>query len=189
MVPREYFVAASLGGERAAGEGSFDPAKFLPAVDKQMIRQQLAFYPLDACIVSGEKLGGEMSEPIDFIHGNRLVRFCCTSCKPDFLEDPATFIAKLDQAVIEKQRPAYPLGQCVVSDEELGGEMGEPVDVVVGNRLVRFCCRSCQKDFRKDPLKYLARLGQSAPAGAGNAEPKHGTDGHEHEHPKGGGSR
>jgi YHS domain-containing protein len=168
-----------------------DPGKYLPAVDAKMMAQQLPLYPLDACLVSGEKLGGSMGAPIDFIHKNRLVRFCCQSCKPEFLKDPAKFIAKLDQAVIAKQKPGYPLAQCVVSGKKLGGGMGAPVDVVVGNRLVRFCCKACQKDFRKDPLKYLGMLeAESKPGQAGEHGQEHGhgeEHGETHEHPKGGG--
>jgi YHS domain-containing protein len=163
-----------------------EPAKYLPSIDAKLIEQQKPLYPLDACVVSAEKLGGKMGEPIDFLYKNRLIRFCCKSCKPDFLKDPAKFIAKLDAAVIAKQGPTYPATACVVSDEKLGGDMGPPVDVVVGNRLIRLCCKDCQKDFRKDPLKYLGKQ---------HAAPEHEGDGHEpgheheggHDHPKGGG--
>jgi len=56
----------------------------------------------------------------------------------------------------------YPLATCVVSGEELGS-MGEPFDYVhkapgQPDRLVRFCCESCVKKFKKDPAKYLAKI-------------------------------
>jgi len=51
-------------------------------------------YPLDVCIVSGEKLGS-MGEPIVVVHQGQEVKFCCKSCKPDFEKEPAKFIAKL----------------------------------------------------------------------------------------------
>jgi YHS domain-containing protein len=163
-----------------------DPAKYLPAVDARMVEQQKPFYPLDACVISGDKLGGEMGEPIDFIYKNRLIRFCCKDCKPEFLKDPAKAIAKLDQAVIAKQSKAYPAATCVVSGEKLGGDMGPPVDVVVGNRLIRFCCKDCQKDFRKDPLKYLKVIAATPATPAAPVAP--GDEGHEHApHDHGGG--
>lgn len=99
-----------------------------------------------------------MGEPVSFVHKNRLVRFCCADCKADFLKDPAKYVAKLDAAVIEKQGKNYSAKTCVVSGEEFGGEMGEPVDYVIGNRLVRLCCNGCVKKLRKDPLTYLAKL-------------------------------
>ncbi|MBI1850312.1 MAG: hypothetical protein HYR85_08210 [Planctomycetes bacterium] len=140
-----------------------DPAKYRAAIDEKLTQQQLPFYPLDTCPVSSAKLGG-MGKPVDVVVGNRLVRFCCGGCKPKFEKDPATFLAKLDEAVIAKQKPGYPLGTCVVSGDKLGGEMGKPVDVVIGNRLVRLCCSDCIRDLRANPRKFLAKLDAAAPA-------------------------
>jgi len=51
-------------------------------------------YPLDVCIVSGEKLGS-MGDPIVLVHQGQEVKLCCKSCKPDFEKEPAKFLAKL----------------------------------------------------------------------------------------------
>jgi YHS domain-containing protein len=139
-----------------------DPAKYLPKVDRQMVQQQLPFYPLDTCMISGDKLGGDMGKPVDLIYRNRLVRFCCNDCVKDFQKEPAKYITKLNEAVIAKQRPGYPLTTCVVSGDKLGGDMGKPVDLVVGNRLVRFCCADCLKDFNKNPAKFLKMIDDAA---------------------------
>lgn len=178
---RELRCASKADAEAFKAE----PAKYLPAIDARMIEHQKPFYPLDICVISGDKLGGDMGAPIDFIYKNRLIRFCCKNCKPEFLKEPAKAIAKLDQAVIAKQSATYPATTCVVSGEKLGGDMGPPVDVVVGNRLIRFCCKDCQKDFRKDPLTFLKKLdglGKQPPIPGddehGEAGPEHG----EHEH-------
>ena len=56
-----------------------------------------ADYPLKTCVVSGEKLGSH-GEPYDHKHEGRLVRFCCEGCIDDFNEDPAKYLAKIDQA-------------------------------------------------------------------------------------------
>lgn len=149
-----------------------DPAKYLPKVDEQMIAQQMPFYPLDTCMVSSDKLGGEMGKPVDLIYRNRLVRFCCTDCVKDFQKDPDKFIAKLNDAVIAKQGPTYPLTTCTVSGDKLGGEMGKPVDLVVGNRLVRFCCGDCQKDFNQDPARFLKMIDDAAKNKAADSKPK-----------------
>jgi hypothetical protein len=58
-------------------------------------------------------------------------------------------------------KPAYPLTTCVVSDEKLG-EMGKPVVIQHDGREVQFCCESCQKDFKKDPAKYLKKIDDAA---------------------------
>lgn len=158
-----------------------DPAKYLPKVDEQMIQQQLPFYPLDTCMVSGDKLGGDMGKPVNLIYRNRLVRFCCPDCVKDFNKDPDKFVAKLNDAVIAKQGPSYPLTTCMVSGDKLGGDMGKPVDLVVGNRLVRFCCADCLKDFNTNPAKFLKMIDDAAKKKADEAKPAMpggGMDGH-----------
>lgn len=56
----------------------------------------------------------------------------------------------------EKAKP-YPLKTCVVSDEKLDS-MGDPYVYKHEGREVKFCCKSCLKDFKKDPAKYLKKL-------------------------------
>lgn len=51
-------------------------------------------YPLETCVVSGEKLGS-MGEPFVITHDGTEVRFCCDSCVPKFKKDPAKYLAKL----------------------------------------------------------------------------------------------
>jgi YHS domain-containing protein len=156
-----------------------DPAKYLAKVDEAMVKQQLPFYPLEMCPVSGKKLG-EMGESMNLIYKNRLVRFCCPDCKAEFLKDPSKYIAKLDAAVVAAQSKKYAAKTCVVSDETFGGEMGEPVDYVIGNRLVRLCCDGCIKKLRKDPLKFLAMI-DSAKGTEHGHDGKGKEDGHKHD--------
>ena len=52
----------------------------------------------------------------------------------------------------------YPLKTCVVSGEQLGGDMGKPVVINHKGTEVRFCCKDCVKKFNADPGKYLAKL-------------------------------
>ena len=51
----------------------------------------------------------------------------------------------------------YPLDKCIVSDEKLG-EMGEPFAFVHEGQEIKLCCKPCQKDFNKDPKKYLKKI-------------------------------
>lgn len=74
---------------------------------------------------------------------------------------------KPDAAWLAQAKAAYPLKTCVVSEEEIGGPMGEGIDYIYKDagkpdRLVRFCCKSCRKDFDKDPAKYLQMIDQAA---------------------------
>ena len=56
----------------------------------------------------------------------------------------------------EKLKP-YPLTTCVVSGEKLG-EMGKPYVYEYKGREIKFCCKSCLKDFNKDQAKYVKKL-------------------------------
>ena len=71
-----------------------------------------------------------------------------------YLATPLTALAadKKDSKV-----KAYPLKKCIVSDEELGS-MGDPFVFTHNGQEIKLCCKSCQKDFKKDPAKFLKKL-------------------------------
>jgi hypothetical protein len=46
-----------------------------------------AAYILDTSLISGQKLGS-MGEPVDYVYGNRLIRFCCAGCVSSFEASP-----------------------------------------------------------------------------------------------------
>jgi YHS domain-containing protein len=61
---------------------------------------------------------------------------------------------------VAPQEPAakpYTLKTCVVSGEELG-KMGQPKRIVYEGQEVKFCCPECEKDFRKEPAKFLRKI-------------------------------
>ena len=67
-------------------------------------------YPLKTCVVSGEKLGGDMGDPYVFVYKDknvkddpgREIKFCCKDCRKDFDKDPAKYIKKLEAAEAKK---------------------------------------------------------------------------------------
>ncbi|MCB2156780.1 hypothetical protein KQI84_18030 [bacterium] len=122
----------------------------------EMAKHKAAVYPLDYCIVSGEKLGS-MGEPVEMNYEGRDIQLCCNGCVKSFKADPAKYIEKLDAAIIAQQKDNYPLKTCVVSGEELGS-MGEPLMRVYDNRLVEFCCGGCIKTFEADPEAYFEKI-------------------------------
>lgn len=84
------------------------------------------------------------------------------AAKPD-----AKAPAAPDAAWLAKAKAEYPLKTCVVSGEEIGGDMGDGIDYVYKqdgqpDRLVRFCCKDCVKDFNKEPAKYLKEIDEAA---------------------------
>ena len=113
-------------------------------------------YPLEKCIVSGETLG-EHGEIITKEYDGREVRFCCKMCVKDFEKDQASFLKKMDDAIIEAQLDDYPAETCPISGQKLGA-MGEPCNLVQDGQLVRLCCGGCQDKFNNDPATAMAAI-------------------------------
>ena len=83
--------------------------------------------------------------------------FVATGLVVSYLAAPLAGFAADKKA--EKAKP-YPLDKCIVSDEKLG-EMGDPFVFTYQGQEIKLCCKSCQKDFKKDPAKYLKKLPKS----------------------------
>ena len=67
-----------------------------------------------------------------------------------------------DSALPKGVPKEYPLKKCVVSDEVLG-EHGKVVKVSNGGTDVYLCCKSCVKDFNKEPEKFTKMVKDAAP--------------------------
>jgi len=74
-----------------------NPSKYIAEIDKKIVAKEVNSYPLDTCVVTGEK-HGSMGKPVDYVYKNRLVRFCCKSCIAKFDADPAKYLKKIDAA-------------------------------------------------------------------------------------------
>ncbi|MCC6409444.1 MAG: hypothetical protein IT453_19955 [Planctomycetes bacterium] len=134
-----------------------DAKDALKKLDEAIVRKQKALYPMEKCPISGEKLG---EGAVDVVHNSRLVRFCCEKCVVEFKKDPESSLKKLDTAYIASQKKSYPIATCLVMGDETLGD--DAIDHLYGNRLVRFCCKKCIKEFRSSPDKYLAKLDEAA---------------------------
>src|SRR3954471_2508618 len=83
----------------------------------------------------------------------RLKPLICTLLITSFAAAPlAGFAAEKET----KPKP-YTLKTCPVSDEKLG-EMGKPFAFTHEGREIKLCCKDCQKDFKKDPAKYIKKI-------------------------------
>lgn len=122
-------------------------------------------YPLTTCPISGKPLGNNpvvvvLSETPRASDKGREVRFCCNGCRAKFEKDLKNTIPELDKKIIKAQMPYFPAGNCIVmSSEPMAAPdtpeaMTEGKNVVIGNRLYRFCCKACIRKFKKDQKKY-----------------------------------
>jgi YHS domain-containing protein len=65
-----------------------------------------------------------------------------------------------DKPADKSKEKVYPLTTCVVSGEKLG-EMGKPYTFTQDGQEIQLCCKSCLKDFKKDPAKYVKKLNEA----------------------------
>ncbi len=56
-------------------------------------------YPLDYCIVSGDKFDGDMGKPIVMEFKGQQMKFCCASCPKKFKKEPEKYLKLMDEAV------------------------------------------------------------------------------------------
>lgn len=73
-----------------------------------------------------------------------------------FLAAPLTALAA--DATTKKKAKPYTLKTCLVSDEKLGGDMGDPYVFTHKDREIKLCCKSCLKDFNKNTAKYVKKI-------------------------------
>ena len=156
--PRVPFAAAVLVAMTlSAATSSAEPAQDADATDRAQADASAYVgdpYPLATCPVSGEPLG---DNPVPHVHDGRHLLFATADHVEAFKADPGKYLADVDAKLIETQREHYPLDTCPVSGQALGS-MGEPVEMVVGNRLVKLCCGGCVGKAEADPEAVIAKL-------------------------------
>ena len=76
-----------------------------------------------------------------------------------------------DAPTTEPAVKPYPLKTCLISKEELGGDMGQPIVLNYKGQEMKFCCGSCVAKFKKDPEKYLKELDEASKMPATPAAP------------------
>lgn len=140
-----------------------DPGKYIAKIDAAVVENQAGSYPMDTCLISGDALG---DNPTEYVYENRLVRLCCDMCIKTFLKDPTTHLAELNAAAVKAQLADYPAKKCPVSGADLGS-MGKPINMMVGDKLVRLCCAGCNEKVQENPSVMLGKVyGEPKPAEA-----------------------
>jgi hypothetical protein len=88
----------------------------------------------------------------------------------------AAFGAEQSDAAAKRAKP-YLLKTCLVSDEKLDGAMGKPYVFIHEGQEIKLCCKSCLKDFKKEPATYVKKL---AAAEKGKKTPPPAAPAHNH---------
>lgn len=61
-------------------------------------------YPLDWCVVSGDKLGA-MGKPVSITHQGQEIKFCCKNCVKGFKANPDQYLKKIADAKSGHSQP------------------------------------------------------------------------------------
>ncbi|BAM05391.1 hypothetical protein [Phycisphaera mikurensis] len=113
-------------------------------------------YPLPNDPVSGEPLAG-VDQPVYRTHEGRRFHFATEESAEAFAAAPGDFVPAVDEELIATQSENYPMDTCPVTGEPLDS-MGEPVDVLLGHRLVKLCCGGCKGQAMADPEASIEKL-------------------------------
>jgi hypothetical protein len=128
-------------------------ATYSAEIDKKIVAQQEADYPVTTCVNSGAELEGGGKT---FVAGNRLMKTCCGNCQKAIEADPAAAIEKLNEAAIAKQAAAYPASAvCPVSGKAIEGD-GQAV--VLAGKMVKLCCAGCKEKASAEPTAMLEKV-------------------------------
>ncbi len=105
------------------------------------------FFGNKECPVSGKPIVAKYS--VKF--GDEKIYVCCKSCVKKVKAAPKDFYAKAypKSKNIDVKNPKCPI---------MGGKTKSTVTTTFQGHIVHFCCPMCNKGFRKEPNKHLARL-------------------------------
>ncbi len=94
-----FLIALAVVSLTGCGEPDVDKPSMVaaPKIARDVLKVTPNAYPLDKCVVCGEKLG-EPGNPCVFIHEGTEVHLCRDECKKGFLEDPEKYIGMIRDA-------------------------------------------------------------------------------------------
>lgn len=93
---------------------------------------------------------------------------------------PAVVFAFASAGLAQEQQPQpapadkvkpYPLDTCIVTGEKFGAGGMKTYTFRYQNQEIKLCCKPCEKDFRKEPAKYMAKIKEAADKGGKTKNP------------------
>ena len=96
----------------------------------------------------------EIDKPVVLANERPERRFVSQGNLQNFKAEPEKYFTQVDARINGQLKPLCPLKACVVSGEKLSGDMGNPIDYVIGNRL---------DHHGVDPLHFRLSIQQSRP--------------------------
>ncbi|MEX0655256.1 MAG: hypothetical protein WD534_01970 [Phycisphaeraceae bacterium] len=96
--PPEITEAPETPDATDATEDEADAAVVLTGADAAAAVEagEATPYPLNVCLVADGELGS-MGEPVSLVYNGQEIKFCCDGCRPMFLEDPDSYLSKLEE--------------------------------------------------------------------------------------------
>jgi hypothetical protein len=116
------------------------PGPYVLKLDRAVTADQLPYYPLDVCPISGRRLD-TVGGVVRIVVGDHLVELCCPSCGTAARGRRVEVVARIEAAAYAQQKDDYPLDTCLVSGDKF--EEGKVVDFMHGPILVRLGCENC----------------------------------------------
>ncbi len=95
LITASSLITVSCGDKKPEGSASNDNAEQTETKAKP--------YPLDHCVVSGEKLGS-MGEPHVFVYEGQQIKQCCDNCEPKFRKDPEKYLKMINDPKASKHQ-------------------------------------------------------------------------------------
>ena len=98
-------------------------------------------------------MGGKIDKKVYTDFQGQRVYFCCPGCIGAFKKEPEKYLKKTAEAgvVLESVQTKCPV---------MGGKINKKICADYKGRRVYFCCQGCVEPFKKEPEKYLTKLGK-----------------------------
>jgi YHS domain-containing protein len=158
-IDKQYF--ADRNGKRVyfccpncAAEFNKDPDKYVKQLEDAGVTLENAPVAQTTCPNSGKPI--DKNYFADY-NGKR-VYFCGPGCVKAFKADPEPYMQKLEAAGITLEDAPVAAKAQTMCPVLTGNKINKNIFADYEGKRVYFCCRACQRTFKKNPAKYVKKL-------------------------------